>query len=399
MKVKGIDHVSINAKDMKASTDFYGEVLGFRQMETVPFDGFSIVYFEVPGGGRLELFDYGGKNPRTAREENEVGLRHLAFSVEDVDEEEKAPEERGGDDHAADNGPPVAGRRVLLFLDPNGVTLEFCERLVAPRGAPSGTLTVLCIGYPVPVRDLEIIEEVREMKKTLLLVLVVAIAMVFALTGCSKAKEKAAAPSVSAGGATAEDVMVNTQEVQEEPARSPSDLSWEGPLNDYSKAIMCNVQYTLEQKYKDRVAKVIYAPADGDKNKQINTVEDLLTKKIDLLLYQPISESAGVAIIEKAMGMGIPVIVFGAGLLTDNYVSYCNIDNYGIGVAETDWVSSRWARRARSSRWSASRAAATPRITSGGARRRSRSTRTSRWRTGSTPTTPRPRQSSPWKRS
>ncbi|MCJ7820356.1 MAG: substrate-binding domain-containing protein, partial [Bacteroidales bacterium] len=115
-------------------------------------------------------------------------------------------------------------------------------------------------------------------------------------------------------------------------------LSWEGPLNDYSNAIMYNVQYTLEEKYKDRVEKVIYAPADGDAQKQINTVEDMLTKDIDLLLYQPISESLGVATIEKAMSMGIPVIVFGASLLTEDYVSFCNIDLYGIGEATTDWI-------------------------------------------------------------
>jgi len=175
------------------------------------------------------------------------------------------------------------------------------------------------------------------MKKALMLVLVAAIAIAFALAGCSKAGEKTAAPAMKAAEGTAAEVMVNTAKYKK-TGKVTIGLSWEGPLNDYSKAIMYNVQYTLEQKYKDRVAKVIYAPADGDKNKQINTVEDMLTKKIDLLLYQPISESAGVAVIEKAMGMGIPVIVFGAGLLTDNYVSYCNIDNYGIGVAETDWV-------------------------------------------------------------
>jgi ribose transport system substrate-binding protein len=175
------------------------------------------------------------------------------------------------------------------------------------------------------------------MKKAFLLVLIAAVAMAFAFTGCSKAKEKAAAPAASAAGTAVADVMVNTAKYKK-GGKVTIGLSWEGPLNDYSKAIMYNVQYTLEQKYKDRVAKVIYAPADGDKNKQINTVEDLLTKKIDLLLYQPISESAGVAVIEKAMGMGIPVIVFGSGLLTDNYVAYCNIDNYGIGMAETDWV-------------------------------------------------------------
>ena len=176
------------------------------------------------------------------------------------------------------------------------------------------------------------------MKKTLLLLLIAALALTlaFAATGCSK-QAKAAGPAMSAGGATAQDVMVDTKKYKKS-GKVTIGLSWEGPHNDYSKAIMWNVQYTLEEKYKDRVAKVIYATADADKNKQINTVEDMLTKKIDLLLYQPISESAGVAVIEKAMGMGIPVIVFGAGLLTESYVSYCNIDNYGIGVAETDWV-------------------------------------------------------------
>ena len=72
---------------MEASAEFYGKVLGFRRLETVPLDGgFSLMYFEIPGGGRMELFDYGGKNRAEPREESEVGLRHLAFAVDDVDE-------------------------------------------------------------------------------------------------------------------------------------------------------------------------------------------------------------------------------------------------------------------------------------------------------------------------
>ncbi len=138
MKVTGIDHVSINTKDMKASAAFYGGILGWKQMETVPFDGFSIVYFEVPGGGRLELFDYAGKNPRTARDENEVGLRHIAFSVENVNEEEKRLRSAGVTITLPTTDLPSLGARVLLFLDPNGVVLEFCERLVAPGGRRRG---------------------------------------------------------------------------------------------------------------------------------------------------------------------------------------------------------------------------------------------------------------------
>ena len=129
MAVRAVDHISINTKDMAASLRFYSEVLGFRRGETVAFDGFSITYFEIPGGGRLELFDYGGKNPAAVRQDSEVGLRHLAFAVEDVDEEEKRLRSAGVAITLSATDLPSLGARVLLFLDPNAVTLEFCQEL------------------------------------------------------------------------------------------------------------------------------------------------------------------------------------------------------------------------------------------------------------------------------
>lgn len=55
MRIDPIDHVSINVKDFDASVAFYGGVLGFRRLQTVPMDpdppgtsaGFRIAYFEV----------------------------------------------------------------------------------------------------------------------------------------------------------------------------------------------------------------------------------------------------------------------------------------------------------------------------------------------------------------
>ena len=132
MKVRSADHITINTTDIAASIEFYGRILGFRQLETVPFDGFSLVYFEIPGGGRMELFDHGGKNPRNAREESEVGLRHLAFAVEDVDEAERHLRSRGVTVTLPATDLPSLGARVVLFLDPNGVTLEFCQKLEQP---------------------------------------------------------------------------------------------------------------------------------------------------------------------------------------------------------------------------------------------------------------------------
>ena len=130
MKVRGVDHVSINVRNLEASAEFYAGVLGFRRLQTVPMDGgFSITYFEIPGGGRMELFDYAGKSRAMQRKESEVGLRHLAFSVDDVAAAERMLREKGVTIVLPETDIPSLGAKVLLFLDPNGVTLEFCQAI------------------------------------------------------------------------------------------------------------------------------------------------------------------------------------------------------------------------------------------------------------------------------
>ncbi len=129
MKIRNIDHVSINVTDIKKSLDFYSRILGLKQQQTVDCDEFDITYFALPNGSRLELFDYHGKNRDTLREESEVGLRHIAFQVEDVAAHEKLLRAEGVEITLPTCDLPNLGARVLLFLDPNGVTLEFCEKL------------------------------------------------------------------------------------------------------------------------------------------------------------------------------------------------------------------------------------------------------------------------------
>jgi len=129
LKVSRIDHVSINLIDAEKSLDFYGRILGLKQQETVDCGDFDITYFALPDGARLELFDYHGMNRSLPREESEAGLRHIAFQVEDVAAHEKMLRAEGVQITLPTCDLPNLGARVLLFLDPNGVTLEFCERL------------------------------------------------------------------------------------------------------------------------------------------------------------------------------------------------------------------------------------------------------------------------------
>lgn len=129
MIIKKIEHVSINIVDFEKSLDFYGRILGFQRLQTVDCGEFEITYFGLPDGSRLELFDYHGKSPSQPRAENEIGMRHLAFEVQEVAAFET--ELRGADVEITlpTTDLPNLGVRVLLFLDPNGVTLEFCEPL------------------------------------------------------------------------------------------------------------------------------------------------------------------------------------------------------------------------------------------------------------------------------
>ena len=129
LKIQSIEHISINVVDFEKSRDFYGRILGFKQLQTVDCGEFEITYFALPNGARLELFDYHGKSASQPREESEVGLRHLAFQVEDVAVHEKMLIAEGVKITLSTCDLPNLNARVLLFLDPNGVTLEFCEKI------------------------------------------------------------------------------------------------------------------------------------------------------------------------------------------------------------------------------------------------------------------------------
>lgn len=129
LKIQNIDHIAINCIDIEKSLDFYGRILGLKQLQTVDCGDFDIIYFALPNGSRLELFDYHGKNRVFSRADSDSGLRHVAFQVEDVAEHEKLLKVEGVEITLSTCELPNLEARVLLFLDPNGVTLEFCERL------------------------------------------------------------------------------------------------------------------------------------------------------------------------------------------------------------------------------------------------------------------------------
>ncbi|MBA4384497.1 MAG: hypothetical protein C0410_07150 [Anaerolinea sp.] len=189
--------------------------------------------------------------------------------------------------------------------------------------------------------------------KRIVVCLVIAVFMISACTPkaaptAAPAVEETAAPVVAtaavetaapaATAAATEEVKMMTS------SKAPKEkyvigVSYEGPTNDWAASMMYHLQYSFDIKYKDQVEKVYYESADGDATKQVSQIENLLTKNVDALMIQPLSESALVNVVEKASDMGIPVIIFGASVLTDKYVTYVDRENYNSGYTIAKWIS------------------------------------------------------------
>jgi len=129
MNIKGINHIAVNTADINVSTAFYTDILGFEKIETINNGDSTITYLALPGGSRLELFDYAGKNKRVPKEESDVGLRHLAFEVDDVDAHERILREKGVKIILPATDLHHLGCRVMLFEAPDDVVIEFCKKI------------------------------------------------------------------------------------------------------------------------------------------------------------------------------------------------------------------------------------------------------------------------------
>jgi catechol 2,3-dioxygenase-like lactoylglutathione lyase family enzyme len=99
--IERIDHTSVVVRDLAAMTSFYEDVLGLRLAKRVTIRGdwieavtglekaeADVVYLEADSGAGLELMCYRtpqGSHPAGLGEPNAMGIRHIAFRVDDLD--------------------------------------------------------------------------------------------------------------------------------------------------------------------------------------------------------------------------------------------------------------------------------------------------------------------------
>lgn len=127
MKINALHHLAIIASDYPRSKHFYTEVLGLEILaETYRADRNSYkLDLALPGGPQIELFSFPSPPPRPSYPEA-CGLRHLAFSVADIDAELASLRLHNitAEPIRTDE---TTGKRFTFFQDPDGLPIELYE--------------------------------------------------------------------------------------------------------------------------------------------------------------------------------------------------------------------------------------------------------------------------------
>jgi len=126
-RLRAIHHVAVLCSDYERSKHFYVDVLGLEVVAEHYREERQSYKLDLSVGGRyqIELFSFPGAPPRASHPEA-VGLRHLAFEVEDV---HRAAAALAG--HGIVVEPvrvdPYTGKQFTFFADPDGLPVELYE--------------------------------------------------------------------------------------------------------------------------------------------------------------------------------------------------------------------------------------------------------------------------------
>ncbi|ASF30452.1 MULTISPECIES: SMU1112c/YaeR family gloxylase I-like metalloprotein [Bacillus amyloliquefaciens group] len=125
--LKSIHHIAIICSDYEKSKAFYTEILGFGVIkETYRKErGSYKLDLALNGAYVIELFSFPDPPERPTRPEA-AGLRHLAFTVNDLEAAVRKLKEKGIETEPIRTD-PLTGKRFTFFFDPDKLPLELYE--------------------------------------------------------------------------------------------------------------------------------------------------------------------------------------------------------------------------------------------------------------------------------
>ncbi len=141
--VKNIRHTGVVVNDLEASSYFYETLLGFEVVKRMDESGKFIDHISAlsdvkvttvkmasPDGQMIELLKY-HSHPRGQKEREicDIGIGHIAFTVDDLDSEYKRLKAKGVEFNADPQLSPDGYAKVTFCRAPEGTFIELVEVL------------------------------------------------------------------------------------------------------------------------------------------------------------------------------------------------------------------------------------------------------------------------------
>ncbi len=132
LQLDSLHHVAIICSDYPRSKQFYTEVLGFEVIQEVYREARDSYKLDLSLRGQhlVELFSFPDPPQRPTRPEAR-GLRHLAFTVTDIEREVQRLRERGIGVEGIRTD-EYTEQRYTFFQDPDGLPIELYEAPTRP---------------------------------------------------------------------------------------------------------------------------------------------------------------------------------------------------------------------------------------------------------------------------
>jgi len=126
--LKRVHHIAIIATDYAKSKAFYCDILGFTLQSEAYREERDSWKGDLALNGEyvIELFSFPFPPARPSRREA-CGLRHLAFSVDDVERAITHLQQHGVECEPV-RIDPFTGKRFTFFTDPDGLPLELYQQ-------------------------------------------------------------------------------------------------------------------------------------------------------------------------------------------------------------------------------------------------------------------------------
>ena len=120
IKLKSIRHTGVPVMDVEKAREFYGAVLGFKEIPRPDIKGIPGIWYEWNG---TQIHIIGQRNEMAAKGLPGVGT-HIALQVEDLEEAKKVLTERGIEFREFTPPPNIGNAPVLFVRDPDGNVVE-----------------------------------------------------------------------------------------------------------------------------------------------------------------------------------------------------------------------------------------------------------------------------------